>query len=382
MDARSPLFFLPFAAAAVLLGVATIMAFIFFGGVPTRIVMEPSPLPVPTVPTRLDPSPTVPIAVGPPSSTFPVASLPDWKPEVSLLFVGDIMLDRNVRLRSLQAGTRAYPFANLPPRWFDTADFAIANLEGPVTDLRRAPEKSIDFLFEPEVMESLRATGIDAFSQANNHALDQGSAGYADSVTRLREAGFLVFGHQVQDGNISVATTTINGIRLAFFGWNTTDNPIDRAQAQETISRVRPEADVLIAYLHWGPEYRNTPHPNEVQTAHWLIDQGFDAIIGGHPHWVQGLSEYKGKPIAWSLGNFIFDQDFSVETRQGMAVRLVVDVRGVLSLELIPLQIDRSQPRVLEGSERQARLDALATISDSALASSTAAGLWKLRASE
>ncbi len=381
MDTRPSLFFLPIAAFTVFLGVAAVGFLVFFGGVPTHVALNP-PVPSPMVPTVAEPSSAVPIAVGPSSSTLPVARLPDRKPEVSLLFVGDIMLDRNVRLRSLQAGTRDYPFASLPPGWFDTADYAIANLEGPVTDLRRPPEKSIDFQFEPAVIETLRGTGIDAFSQANNHALDQGSAGYADSVRYLRDAGFRVFGHQVQDGDISVSTTTIDGIRLAFFGWNTTDNPLDRTEAKATISRVRAEADVLIAYLHWGPEYRNTPHPNEVETAHWLIDQGFDAVIGGHPHWVQGLSQYKGKPIAWSLGNFIFDQDFSVETRQGLALRLVVDLRGVVSIEPIPLQIDRSQPRVLAGDERQARLDALAAISDPALASSTAAGLWSLRASE
>ncbi len=380
MDERSRLFFLPIAAFAGFLGVAIVGFFVFFGGVPVEMV--PPPRALPAVPVVTDPLPSAPIPPGPPSSTPPLSLAPDAKPEASLLFVGDIMLDRNVRLRSLQAGTRGYPFANLPPGWFDTADYAIANLEGPVTALRRAPEKSIDFLFEPAVLEALRPTGIDAFSQANNHALDQGAEGYADSVRSLRDAGFLVFGHQVQDGDIAVATTTINGLRLAFFGWNTTDNPLDRAQAQAAISRVRAEADVLVAYLHWGPEYRHTPHPNEVQTAHWLIDQGFDAVIGGHPHWVQGFSEYKGKPIAWSLGNFIFDQDFSLETRQGLALRLVVDARGVRSIEPIPIQIDRSQPRVLSGEERQARLDALAAISDPALASSTSAGLWTLRTPE
>lgn len=383
MDKQATAYFLPLVGCLVFLGVVLFGAVLFFGGLSTAVVMlVPGPTLPTTAPTRVDLSflPSTP-----PTET--ATSTPEVIPQspsstVSLLFVGDIMLDRNVRLRSLKAETRSYPFQKLPPGWFEQADFAIANLEGPVTDRRRAPEKSIDFLFDPEVLEALKATGLDAFSQANNHALDQGAPGYEDSIQRLRQAGFLAFGHQVQDGEISLATTTVKGIRFAFMGWNTTDNPLDRAAAQVAIERATQEADVLIAYLHWGPEYRNTPHPNEVLTAHWLIDQGIDAVIGGHPHWVQGLSVYKGKPIAWSLGNFIFDQDFSLETRQGLALRLAVDTQGIVAIEPIPLQIDQSQPRVLEGENRQTRLNALAAISDPALASSTVAGLWTLRASE
>lgn len=297
-------------------------------------------------------------------TTTSEALIPPASSTATILFVGDIMLDRNVKNRSVAAGSRSYPFQKLPSGWFDTADYAVANLEGPITPVRRAPEKSIDFQFDPAVVSALKATGIDAFSQANNHGLDQGSAGYQDSTTALREAGFLAFGHQVQDGDISYATTTINGIRVAFMGWNTTDNPMDRVQAKIAIDHAIAESDVTIAALHWGPEYRNRPAADQVDTAHWLIDQGLDAVIGGHPHWVQGIGVYKGKPIAWSLGNFIFDQDFSVETRQGLAVKLTLDKDGVISLEPIPLQINVSQPQVVEGDERQKRLDQLAKISD------------------
>lgn len=308
-------------------------------------------------------------AVFVPTSTLPEAPaiVPSGSATATMLFVGDIMLDRNVRTRSLKAGTRAYPFQKLPENWFDQADYAVANLEGPVTAQRRPPEKSIDFQFEPVVIDALAATGIDAFSQANNHALDQGNAGYQDSTAALRAAGFLVFGHQVQDGDISFATTTVNGIKIALMGWNTTDNPMDRADASAAIQRAQAQADIVIAYLHWGPEYQDRPARAEVETAHWLVDRGLDAVIGGHPHWVQGMSLYKGKPIVWSLGNFVFDQDFSVETKQGMAVKLDVNANGILSLQPIPLQIIASQPSPVLGADLQTRLDRLAEISDEPL---------------
>ncbi|MDO8583560.1 MAG: CapA family protein [bacterium] len=288
------------------------------------------------------------------------------EPPIRLLFAGDIMLDRNVARRSLLAKDLGRPFRLLPEDWFSSADFALANLEGPVTDKRRPPEKSIDFQFDPTLIPVLKDQGIDAFDQANNHALDQGEAGYVDSVKRLRDAEFLVFGHQVKDDTVGMATTTIRGKRFAFLGFNTTDNPLDRAAVTADLAVAKQQADFIIVMMHWGQEYRDTPEANTKEMAHWLIDQGADAVIGGHPHWVQGIESYKNHPIAYSLGNFIFDQDFSIETRQGLAVELDVSDHGVI-LKPIPIQIDQSQPRVLVGAEKQKRLEALAKISDAGL---------------
>ncbi len=297
-------------------------------------------------------------------------------PSTSLRFVGDIMLDRNVKIRSEKAGSRAYPFEKIAS-WLAEADYTIGNLEGPVTDKRRAPEKSIDFLFDPSVLPALTNAGFDAFSQANNHALDQGAVGYQDSVARLRQAGFLAFGHQVDDGIIALATTTIRETKFAFLGWNTTDNPMNRTQARQAISEARQEADHVIAFLHWGPEYRSTPHANEVELAHWLIDEGVDVVIGGHPHWTQGVSVYKGKPILWSLGNFVFDQDFSVPTNQGLGITLEYEEMRV-RIHLHPMLITKSQPSLEEGEAKQKRLNDLAEISDASLHSEIEAGVIEI----
>lgn len=292
---------------------------------------------------------------------------------VSLVVVGDIMLDRTVRDRMRIAKDPNYPFLKLPVDWFESFDYAIANLEGPVTDRRRPPEKSIDFQFDPSVIPVLKAQGIDAVSQANNHALDQGKIGYDDSVSRLRSAGILVFGHQVEDDAISLATTTIRGRRLAFLGFNSTDNPVSRSDAFLSIELAKQQADTIIVYMHWGTEYRDKPDTSSVDLAHWLIDQGVDMVIGTHPHWVQGISSYKDKPIVWSLGNFIFDQDWSVQTRQGLAVE--IELGKKVLVKPMPFQIDESQPRLLEGEERAQRLEALAAISDPALAEQIRAGV-------
>ncbi|MBM3204892.1 CapA family protein [Candidatus Uhrbacteria bacterium] len=309
---------------------------------------------------------TVPetVVVSSTSRTETVVELPEDTPSSTrLLFVGDIMLDRNVAKRIRDSKDPGYVFRKLPEKWFDSFDYAVANLEGPVTDRRRPPEKSIDFQFDPSVITTLKEQGIDAFSQANNHALDQGSIGYADSVRRLREAGFLVFGHQVQDDEIALATTTVKGIRFAFLGYNTTDNPLVRDDAQKVIESVRPSVDHIIVYMHWGQEYKDRPEASTKELAHWFIDHGVDVVIGGHPHWVQGVETYKRKPIVYSLGNFIFDQYFSKETQEGLAVELVFEKDGII-VKPIPIRLDASQPKLVEGDELKTRLEALANISD------------------
>lgn len=293
--------------------------------------------------------------------------------ELSLLVVGDVMLDRTVADRTRASGRPDYPLQKIPASWVAGFDLAVANLEGPVTPLRRPPVKSIDFQFDPSWLSVFKAHGWDVFSQANNHALDQGALGYADSVSRLREAGFISFGHQVDDGLIALATTTVKGQTIAFLGWNTTDNPLNRAQALEAITVAKQEADLLMAYVHWGNEYRARPDPESVKLAHWLIDQGVDLVIGGHPHWVQGFSTYKNRLIAWSLGNFIFDQDWSKETQQGLAIELRITPNEVRLLP-VPLRIIRSQPEREVGEDLAKRLEALAAISDSDLQATVKAG--------
>ncbi len=282
---------------------------------------------------------------------------------LTMLVVGDIMLDRTVATRTTRSGDASYPFRKLPTNWLSGFDVTVGNLEGPLTPTRRPPEKSIDFQFDPAWSFILKEQGFDAFSQANNHALDQGALGYADSVRRLREAGFTVFGHQVDDGLIALATTTVKGERLAFLGWNTTDNPINFTQAEEAIYRAKLQSDLVIAFLHWGQEYRDRPESDTVALAHWFIDHGVDVVIGGHPHWVQGISSYKGKPIVWSLGNFVFDQDWSKETQQGLTVALRV-TDAEIGIQPFPVSIKVSQPALEEGEALANRLSALAKISD------------------
>lgn len=299
-------------------------------------------------------------------------TLPTSAPRVdsaSIVFVGDVMLDRNVATRIRKAGTDAYPFAKIDgdPR-FAGADLRVMNLEGPVTVRRAAPDKGqVDFLFDPRFVPVLKAAGFDAVSQANNHTLDQGRAGADDSRRRLLAGGLLAFGDETRDDDaVAVATTTVRGRRIAFVGFNEASDRMDEAAASSALALARASADTVIAVMHWGTEYQNRPARDVIRRAHWLIDNGADVVVGGHPHWEQGISVYNGKPILWSLGNFVFDQDWSAKTKKGLAVRLTVSDQEY-AIELNPVQIDASQPRFLDGAERDTRLRDLASVSDASL---------------
>jgi len=288
-------------------------------------------------------------------------------PSVTLFVAGDVMLDRTVADRIRRAGDDAYPFALVrADDRFTTPDLRLVNLEGPFTANAAAPEKTIDFHFAPRLAATLRSIGIDVVSQANNHAQDQGRAGAEESRRVLAAAGLAFFGDEVRDDDIALTTMTVNDRRIAFVGFNETSDRIDEKIAEETMRKANRSADTIIAFMHWGEEYRNRPTRSQESRARWLIDHGADIVIGAHPHWVQGISSYRGRPIIYSLGNFVFDQDWSVETRRGLALGIRVDDAGV-GLSLYPVQIDLSQPTFVQGEDRDARLRDLASVSDAAL---------------
>jgi poly-gamma-glutamate synthesis protein (capsule biosynthesis protein) len=296
--------------------------------------------------------------------------------QLSMMFLGDVMLDRLVRSRMSATTTKNFPFNRvIEAGLFKGRDLIVANLEGPVTKTRRPPEKSIDFAFDPSVVPLLKNIGIDAVSQANNHALDQGRAGADDSRSFLLKQGIAVFGDQVRDDAASAMTIIERqGQKIALVGFNDSDRPVNREAAAATITEAKSQADRVIVMMHWGAEYQAKPNTRQTDLAHWLIDQGVDAVIGGHPHWMESVEVYNHHVIAYSLGNFVFDQDWSTETQYGLAVGLAFDVAGS-SLSLYPIRITKSQPIPLSGSDRFARLSRLADISDPGLSDAIKAGM-------
>ena len=264
------------------------------------------------------------------------------EPEVTLAFTGDIMLDRGVK-KSVQknfGGDYAALFQNL--EFLKEKDLWFTNLEGPASDKGTDLHNLYSFRMDPEVLPVLKNAGLDIVSFANNHVGDWGYEAFTDTLDRLKENEILYAGAG-KDKASAEAPTIIerNGIRVGFLGFSdvgpnnmeTTDNRAgillaNDPRLSEIIATAAKQVDQLVVSFHWGDEYKKF---NERQTllAHRAIDAGARLVIGHHPHVMQDIEIYKDGLIAYSLGNFIFDQHFSKDTMRGMLLEVTVNKRNI-----------------------------------------------------
>jgi poly-gamma-glutamate synthesis protein (capsule biosynthesis protein) len=298
--------------------------------------------------------------------------------EWSFVAAGDIGLGRSVYTQMKAAGDMSKPY-----RYFaDTlraADLAVANLECAVSDDKAViTNTGMTFVAPYEAAAGLKDSGIDAVSLANNHAFNGGVDGYRDTLAELKRLGLTAFGGGLTDTEAHTERIiTVKGVKVALLGYSSitgstpatatspgmaylamapwgryTPSQADRMAAD--IAAARTRADVVIPYFHWGTEYTHTANADQRAVARRAIEAGADLVLGAHPHWVQGVEWYQGKLIAYSLGNFVFDQDWSTETRQGTVLKLKFQGRHVTHAELVPYEIHGNlQPRPASAAAAQ-----------------------------
>lgn len=262
-----------------------------------------------------------PLFVWGPSALSYVVTTPP--PPVTVVFVGDIMLDRQIRL---DAEKRGYDFLmrSAKPLWVH-ADAVVANLEGPITNASSTSVGSIPgspenygFTFAPEVAEFLERSGISYVSLANNHTLNRGFSGLRQTEKYLEAAHVGYFGSPGEESK-RVAYFERNGIKIAFVGYNEFWKN-DAEPAVRAVQEARKHSDFVVVFAHWGNEYEKTPRKDVVALAHTFVKAGASLIIGSHPHVIASTEEYEGVPIYYSLGNFIFDQYWNQDVRCGLMV--------------------------------------------------------------
>ncbi len=266
------------------------------------------------------------IAAGIAYSSPAPAYAPTHKPEeipVRVLFVGDIMLDRNVGTTADTDGVASL-FSTSTRGLFADADARVANLEGAVTtnpSIARVNNNILHFTFDPGVTkQTLDLLHISAVSLANNHTFDFGSRGYTETQGRVEASGVAVFGHPYNaTGSISTVLT-VNNKTLCLVGFHSLYDA-DTAPVVGEITTLRPYCWRIVVFAHWGDEYQEHSNAAQQSAAHECIDAGADLVVGAHPHVVQEYEVYKHKAIFYSLGNFMFDQNFSWGTTHGLAVR-------------------------------------------------------------
>lgn len=269
--------------------------------------------------------------------------------ELTLLFVGDIMLDRGVEWKIKQdspvggGGDWRWPFLKIADT-LQSADLVFGNLESQISDKGTNVGSIYSFRADPASIEGLTYAGFDVLSVANNHSFDYTKKAFEDSFERLYQAGIV----PVSD---TLVIKEVEGVRIGFLAYSNFSGPakIDWDNLDEIIQNIgdaKSQVDILIVSLHAGEEYAKEPNEFQKTFAQSAIDAGTDLIIGHHPHVVQSLVPHARDDelgwIAYSLGNFVFDQDFSEETMQGAILKVVLEDKIIKEVALLPTKINSS----------------------------------------
>lgn len=305
------------------------------------------------------------------------AFAPTYQPQPkawTYLAVGDIIPARDVYTYSKRYGF-LYPYQKITEN-LKQADLTVANLETTIADGQANGEGAgmMVFTAPSQALNGLVASGVDGVSLANNHAMNGGSTKVVEMLKNLDTSNIGHFGvSTTKDTN--AWTTTIHGLKITHLSFNTIPGNIepgagspgarrislkpwgtlsnsDVSYVQDQIKAAKAQADVVIPWFHWGTEYTHDANDEQRRLAHACIDAGAETVIGTHPHWTQGVEWYNGHFIAYSLGNFIFDQNWSDETRRSFAAQLSFTGSRITGVELKPAYIENwVQPRFLAPSE-------------------------------
>jgi poly-gamma-glutamate synthesis protein (capsule biosynthesis protein) len=301
--------------------------------------------------------------------------LPKSDQEVSLIAVGDVSFSRGIERAVKKNHDINYPLAKMRD-YLAGADLTFGNLETPITPGSEIPAFTMLFRSNPGTELALKDAGFSIVSLANNHTLNFGAVGLKDTFKYLTQAGikYVGAGLNFQAANQPVFLES-QGIKFAFLAFNDADVVPDSYEASDSrsgtafmrsdkmiqaVKSVRPQADVVIVSMHSGTEYVAESNDSQVQFARAAIDAGADLVLGHHPHVVQTMEQYKGKYIFYSLGNFVFDQSWSRETTQGLAVKIYFRQDGVSKISFLPVIIEsNSQPRPAASREAEEILSRL-----------------------
>lgn len=315
--------------------------------------------------------------VATPSLTVPPAAVDE---EIRVSAVGDIMLDGTAR-PVLQENGYDYPFVHMLPVFKDS-QIVIGNLEGPLTTGGTAVEgKTYTFRSPPgKVSAALKAAGFSVVTLANNHTLDYGPEGLAQTLAALDAEGIQHIG---AGENLAAARRaaiiTVKGQRIAFLGYSVTlpetfyasDHKAGTAFAREEQVRAdviaaRQQADIVIVSFHWGQEGKTELREYQTHLGHVAIDAGAQAVLGHHPHILQAIEYYKGGVILYSLGNFTFGSYSKTATTSAVA-QLSFRHGHLSALRMVPILVDnfevQFQPRVLTGAAADAVVSNLQQLS-------------------
>lgn len=290
---------------------------------------------------------------------------------VHIIASGDILLDRGVS-EYLENSGYDYPYDDIKEEIIK-GDIAIANLECPLTDSGNAVLKRPELIFKGSRLNAaaLKRAGFDILNLANNHTMDQGREGLTDTIKLLESSDIRTLGAGMTRSEARKPVFIKKGrIGVGFLGYCDfppegymyDEDKADVARADmkslgEEVKAARENCDFLVVSFHWGKEFDCYPGDRQREMAHAAIENGADLIIGHHPHVLQGVEEYKGKLIFYSLGNFVFDRQLPKGTDESVIIDIAVDSGGWKEFRIVPVRIEDCRPVIAKGQSAELILD-------------------------
>ena len=278
---------------------------------------------------------------------------------LSIVFTGDILLDRGVR-RVIERHGAGHLFSQGIDSVFHSADIVVGNLECPATKIKAPVFKRFIFRAEPEWLDTLRQHGITHLNLANNHSIDQGRQGLMDTRRNILQAGIVPIGAGATMDEAAQPVLLaehprrvwlVPSLRLALENYAylpqrpcVSQEPMDSLLQRVGRLRRADSTAVIIVSLHWGGEHTLQPVPRQRLEAHALIQAGADILVCHHTHTLQTIEDYHGRTIYYSVGNFIFDQPRPLNSK-ACIVSLHITAYS-LSVETIPIEIRHCVPTV------------------------------------
>lgn len=293
------------------------------------------------------------------------ASEPAEPPEITLTFAGDVHFEDRVAELLTDPATAFGPVAEE----LSDGDLTIVNLETPITSRGVPEDKNYLFRAPDTAVPALTEAGIDVVSLANNHTLDYGQPGLADTVRKAAAGGLDTVGVGPDiDAAFTPVHRTVQGVDVAILAFSQVDDlaeewaatpdragmamAFDTERAYAAVRAARAESDLVVVLPHWGAEYDQCPTGRQAAFAQGLVDAGADVIVGAHAHVLQGAGHLGDAYVAYGLGNFLWyseglDEPYSA--RAGV-LRLTVQGREVTGSEFVPtVMTPTGQPEVLRG---------------------------------
>lgn len=275
--------------------------------------------------------------------------------KIKILFTGDLMLGewhfcQGFGISNLAKKGNLSKFFDPVKNYFDQTDLVIGNLEGPVGKTAESVKKPL--LVNENFIPALKEAGFAVISVANNHFMEYGNEGAQYSLDALNKSGLEIAG--LAESPSTVITIGDQSIEIICADilpahHERKDYPAESMMFSGRLEHIGEivcdrldfsEADYRLVYLHWGEEFMSYPCPLQVRWAHRFIEHGADAVVGSHPHVPQCVEKFRGKIIAYSLGNFISDMPYPI-TKKGYMLSVEFYEEGKFDFEIIPYTIDK-----------------------------------------